>query len=178
MKTDTDKSKPIVFVALLLAWLVPGAGHIYLKRRARGIIIFVVTAATFWSGVAIGGVMTVDYQNERWWFAAEMMTGIHGIVGWYRQARVYEGLATDPQVGRAPAPGAANRNNWEFKVDKALVAKGIAVSYPTDNIARTYSGTAGLLNIMCMFDAVMLSLLGVWGESPPPQPKRKAKTES
>jgi TM2 domain-containing membrane protein YozV len=169
MKNDTDKSRPVVFVALLLSWLVPGAGHLYLQRRARGLVILVVIAATFWSGVAIGGVMTVDYQNERWWFTAEMLTGIHGIVGWARQAAVYDRLAADPEIGAAPAPGTALRTDWAYRVDRKLAAEGKALAYPTDNVARAYAGTAGLLNLMCMFDAVMLSLLGKWGEPLPGQ---------
>ena len=102
MAKTAKTSRPIPLVALVLAWLVPGAGHAYLGRLGRGAIIFLVVGAMFWGGVAIGGVMTVDYHNERWWFAAEMLTGIHGVAGWHRQQAVYKELADDPNIGPPP----------------------------------------------------------------------------
>jgi len=164
MKIDRPESRPIALLALLLAWLVPGAGHLYLGKRTRGIVIFLVIAATFWSGVMIGGVMTVDYHNQRWWFAAEMLTGVHGLVGWYRQRAVYRRLADDSEVGFAAGLSGIERARWNYRVDRKLAADGIALAYPTNTVARAYAGVAGLLNLMCMFDAVMLSLLGFTGE--------------
>ena len=40
----------------LLAWLVPGLGHIANGERKRGLIILVTIACSFWGGIAIGGV--------------------------------------------------------------------------------------------------------------------------
>jgi len=176
MKTDTSKPRPIAVLALLLAWLAPGAGHVYLGRPIRGVIIFLAIAATFWSGVAVGGVMTVDYHSERWWFAAQILTGVHGIVGWRRQATVYRRLASDSQVGPPPPAGTPDRADWESRVDRKLAADGVALACPTDTVARAYTGVAGLLNLMCMFDAVMLSLLGEWGEPAAPEGKAGRKT--
>ena len=104
MNGRQDRPGPIALLVFLLAWLIPGAGHAYVGRPVRAGIIFTVIAATFWSGVAIGGVMTVDYENERWWFAAELLTGLHGIVGWHRQRMVYRELAADSEVGPPPPP--------------------------------------------------------------------------
>ena len=101
MAKKSRKSRPIPFVALFLAWLVPGAGHIYVGRVRRGIIIFVVIGATFWAGVAMGGVMTVDYYNQRWWFAAQILAGMHSLIGWQRQKPIYRDtiarVARDPE---------------------------------------------------------------------------------
>ncbi len=150
-------------LALGLAWLVPGAGHVYLGRVRRGIILFVVIGAMFWAGIAMGGVMTVDYHKQRWWFVAEMFSGIHGLVGWQRQKRVYQDLAARPDIGPPPTK-ATEKATWQIKVDQALSQSNLAVVYPTDTIAQAYAGVAGLLNLMCVFDAVMLSLLGTVGE--------------
>jgi TM2 domain-containing membrane protein YozV len=164
MAEQKSKSRPLAFVALFLAWLVPGAGHVYLGRTRRGVIIFLVIGATFWSGVAMGGVMTVDYHNERWWFAAQMLTGVNGLVGWRRQQKVYADLATDSRIGQAPN-AEPDRTHWAIAVDKKLAEKNLALVAPTGTIARAYAGVAGLLNLMCIFDAVMLSLLGTTGEA-------------
>lgn len=154
-----DKLAPII--ALGLAWLVPGAGHIYLGRVRRGAIIFVTIAATFWAGIGIGGVMTVDPRNERWWFVAEMLSGIHGVVGWQLEERAFKDL----KISEPPPPQQASaRVLWNATADKAMKEAGISLTAPMDNVARAYSGVAGLLNLMCIFDAVMLALLGVTGE--------------
>jgi len=108
--------------------------------------------------------MTVDHENERWWFAAEILTGVNGIVGWHRQRQVYLELTGDPEVGVIPPLRTEARMQWNFRVDKTLASQGKALVYPTDTVARAYAGVAGLLNLMCMFDAVMLSLLGIRGE--------------
>lgn len=181
MAKKSGKSGTIPFVALFLAWLIPGAGHVYLGRVGRGTILFVMIGATFWAGMAMGGVMTVDYHNERWWFAAAMLTGIHGLVGWHRQGEVYKELADDPTIGLAPRPGTPQRKTWNERVDQRLAAEGKALVYPTDTVARAYVGVAGLLNLLCVFDAVLLSLLGVTGEagkkeSPPAGPTERRES--
>ena len=158
MAKQKKKSAPLPFVALVLAYLVPGAGHAYLGRVRRGIIIFVTITALFWSGVAIGGVMTVDSQRERWWFIAEVFTGVHGLVGWHRQRQLYDGL----------------RNVEGESLDEKLQNAGVALVAPAEGVARAYAGVAGLLNLMCIFDALMLSLMGVAGE-PTGQPEKPRK---
>lgn len=42
-------------VAVLSAWLVPGLGHIYLKRRLRGLAFFVLVIASAFIGVQLEG---------------------------------------------------------------------------------------------------------------------------
>ena len=76
-KNNIPFDKPIkALLAFALAWLVPGAGHAFVGRPWRGLIIFLAIGATFWGGVAMGGVMTVDQKEQKWWFAAEMLTGV------------------------------------------------------------------------------------------------------
>ncbi len=151
MSKRTDRSAPLPYVALVLACAIPGLGHVYLGRLARGVIIFVTVTALFWSGVAVGGVLTVDAQRERWWFLAEMLSGVHGLVGWQRQKAAYERL----------------RHVEGESLDEKMQNAGIALVAPASTVARAYSGTAGMLNLLCIFDAVILSLMGVRGEHPP-----------
>ncbi len=162
MTDAAAKHRPIPVVALLLSWLVPGAGHMYLGRMRRGVVLLVTIAALFWAGVAMGGVMTVDYHAERWWFIADMFTGIHGLVGYHRQKQVYRQIEREVSMG-AGASG-------EMAVDQWLKDKGIALVHPVDNVARAYAGIAGLLNLLCIFDATILALMGRFGEPPPPSP--------
>jgi len=162
MTDAAAKYRTMPIVALLLAWLVPGAGHMYLGRMRRGVVLLVTIAALFWAGVAMGGVMTVDYHAERWWFIADMFAGIHGLVGYYRQNRVYRQIEHDVPMG----VGASG----DMAVDQWLKKKGIALVHPVDNVARAYAGIAGLLNLLCIFDATILALMGRFGERPFPLP--------
>jgi len=159
MSNHGKTSTPAPYVALLLAYLVPGAGHAYLGRRRRAVIIFVTISALFWSGVAVGGVLTVDSVQERWWFVAEMLTGVHGLVGWHRQRTAYEELRSAEGDG----------------VEEKMQGRGIALVAPADTVARAYAGVAGLLNLMCMFDALMLSIMGRTGEPGPEEEQTPRK---
>lgn len=44
-----------ILVAPLLAWLVPGAGHVYLGRRGRGIAFFCIVVAATVLGTLLDG---------------------------------------------------------------------------------------------------------------------------
>jgi hypothetical protein len=79
--------------AIVLAYLVPGAGHLFLGRRARAITFFCIVAVLFAIGVAIDGdLYTIGHANGSvlrmlaalgslgsgviYWIAAWM--GVHG----------------------------------------------------------------------------------------------------
>lgn len=171
-----EKSKPHAALAAVLALLVPGAGHIYIGRVKRGLIIFLTITATFWAGIAMGGVMTCDVRYERWWFAAEMLTGVNGVVGWHRQNQVYRDL--DRDIPSQPGPRGQRPSDPRMAVDSYLVDNEIALVYPVDIAARAYAGVAGLLNLLCVFDAATLALMGVTGEDPDDEPTPAEDGES
>lgn len=145
-------------MTLLIAWLIPGAGHIYQRRLVRGIIIFVTISALFWTGVAFGGVATVDYDHERWWFIADMFAGIHALVGWYRYQTLTHRFAE--QHGAMPEPGTPGYEGKQEDFEEYLAKSELALVAPTETVARAYAGVAGLLNLMCVFDAVVLAMMG------------------
>ncbi len=127
----------------MLAWLVPGAGHWYLGLRARGIIIFVTVAVLFWSGVAFGGLRTtVDPQGNTHWFLGEICTGGNAIVA----LAINRGMSWQGDEGRS----------WGKGRDIGLV----------------YAGVAGLLNLLCIFDAIVRSITGQVRE---PAPKKEGE---
>lgn len=45
------------FVTALLAWIIPGVGHLFLGRRGRGAIVFCTVLATFVVGLLMYGPM-------------------------------------------------------------------------------------------------------------------------
>jgi hypothetical protein len=83
------------FFAVLLAYLVPGAGHLFLGRRARAITFFCIVVLMFLIGITIDGdLYTLGHSNGSilrllaalgslgagvmYWIAAGM--GVHGDV--------------------------------------------------------------------------------------------------
>ena len=117
-------------IAGLLAWAVPGLGHIYIGERGRGIVLLITITITFWSGVAIGGVVnTVDPVGRKLWFAAQICNGGHTLVA--------------HMIRRAVVPPP--------RPDGAPVVVGHWVA---GDIGVHYTGVAGLLNLLVILDAL------------------------
>ena len=66
-------------VAVFSAWLVPGLGHVYLKRRLRGLAFFVLVMASLLVGCSLEGKLyQVGSQASRsaiWRRSASMGMG-------------------------------------------------------------------------------------------------------
>ncbi len=160
------KTEPIL--TGLLAWIVPGAGHAYLGRPVRAAVLFLVIHLMFWSGVAIGGVFTVNPRQKTWWSRAQLCTGVSGLVTYYRQSQTHQRLDAEAQAHLPASAGPLEREaRRQALVDKFKARDGLALVGPSGEIAIILSGVAGLLNIMCVFDAFMLSLMGRYGEPAP-----------
>ncbi len=50
-------------LTIVLAWVLPGAGHLWLGRRVRGLIVFAVVLAAFATGLLMHGPMFVPGGN-------------------------------------------------------------------------------------------------------------------
>jgi hypothetical protein len=48
---------PRALASMFLAWAIPGAGHLYLGRRGRALIFFVVVVMMFVIGLSIDGAL-------------------------------------------------------------------------------------------------------------------------
>jgi hypothetical protein len=82
-----ETSGTMAIVAPLAGWLVPGLGHILLKRWARGGLIFLSVSIMFFAGVGMQGKVYAfnlgqlldilgfvgDFGNGIFYFAAEAM---------------------------------------------------------------------------------------------------------
>jgi hypothetical protein len=63
-------------LAILLAWLIPGAGHWYVGDRKRSAIFFIVISLLFGIGILVGGAQsTVNLDTNTAWFFAEVFAG-------------------------------------------------------------------------------------------------------
>lgn len=166
------KTNPVL--AAVMAWAVPGAGHLYLGRPVRAAILFAVIQLMFWSGIAIGGVFTVNPRDEFWWFNGQMLTGASGVASWRRQRQTYARVSANVADRLAAMPAPAGDRDRELYaraqievLDEELARQNLALVPPAGEIPLMLSGLAGMLNLMCVFDAVMLSLMGRYGEPKP-----------
>ena len=171
MSDSTQKPTKNWLLAGLLAWILPGAGHFYLGRKTRGIILFISLSLAFWSGIAIGGVMTADKVYEPMWTYSQNLIGSYGGLCWYRQDKVYKEIAAEPDIKELFRQGSLQHkviihpsksgrpDELQMRVDKELAKRNIAAVYPGASIARAYAGVAGLLNLLCIFDAIILAMM-------------------
>ncbi len=108
---------------LVLAWLVPGAGHLFLRRSAKGLIFLGAIGALFVLGLAMDSrlavTLTFDDVLASLFSLAQMALG-----GPYLLARAL-GLGADPE----------------------------AVKAVTFEYGNTFTAVAGLLNILVVLDA-------------------------
>ena len=66
--------------AALLAWLWPGAGHLYQRRYGKGILFMVCILATYFFGLALaeGKVVYASWNHveKRWQFPLQLGVGL------------------------------------------------------------------------------------------------------
>jgi len=131
MKKATKKTNSAIRVpiAALLTWLLPGAGHLFIGERTRGLIFMIVIALTFWTGVAVGGVKnTVDTDQRRLWFMGQICAGGHtlAVLFWSRQ------IDDPPEDQKAE-----------------IIAYG-----RSEEVSVVYTAICGMLNILIIFDVI------------------------
>lgn len=82
---EEDGDDPVVVdlrdprIAALLAWLVPGAGHIYQRRYAKGLLFAICVYSTFFFGLALGHgrVVYASFKSDdfRWQYVFQLGCG-------------------------------------------------------------------------------------------------------
>lgn len=54
-EADATAKSPLPILTLLVAWLIPGGGHLWLQRWGRGFVLLGSVASLFVFGMAMGG---------------------------------------------------------------------------------------------------------------------------
>ena len=157
MARNQSANFPTVLAAGLLAWIVPGAGHVFLRRTLRGLILCVCINGLFWSGVAFGGVFTIEPRKDKWWFAAQMCTGASGLAGWYRQDRAH---AATLRKAREEVTQSGGQLSMEQAYNKVLADDKLALVRPAQDVARPYAG--------------IVAAMGTLGEPPSPKSRQES----
>jgi hypothetical protein len=72
-RNSTEKHLLLLLIVGLLAWLVPGAGHLALRQKARALVIFVAIVLTFTVGLYIGSIGVINPVGAKPWYVAQIM---------------------------------------------------------------------------------------------------------
>ncbi len=136
--TQPWKSNHALFLISIgaLAWLIPGAGHFALNERRRGLIIFVVILLTFLVGLYVGSIGVVDPVNAKPWYVAQLM---NSPAVFFLGDHVADAYRLAQQEGE-PA--------------SAYLVYGRA-----GEVGQIYTSIAGLLNLLCIVNAVYMAHL-------------------
>ncbi len=134
-------------IAGVLAWLVPGLGHLYQGRTAKGVLFMVCILSTFFTGLALSDgravyASWVDWDRRLYYYACQVGVGAPALPALLQAYLVREGK--DPILGGMMAPPASpmELNEWHRALHHYF------------ELGTVYTMIAGLLNILAIYDAV------------------------
>jgi hypothetical protein len=110
--------------ACILAWLVPGAGHLYLKRYGKALVFFACLGALFVLGVAMNARLEPPRMDQ---VLDDILASLFSL------AQMAVGIPYFVVRGA--------------HLDTALVTS------PTFEYGNTFTAVAGLLNVLVILDA-------------------------
>lgn len=138
-------------LAALLAWLWPGAGHLYQRRYAKGLLFMVCILGTYFFGLAIGDGRVVyaswAKNDRRWQFACQMCVGIPAFPAIVQNRMVRNG--GEPLLGGLMAPP-SGRVEPEHEDELARWHARLGANF---ELGTLYTMIAGLLNVLVIYDA-------------------------
>jgi len=140
----------------LLAWALPGAGHLWLGHRGLAAVFFVAISVPYWLGMAFAGVL--DGANPRtnpWLFLAEAGIGGYTLPAYVASQSIEQRVLRE--LGWRAAPPQTRRDEYR----RYLEARAPYMSfYPESDVAQIYLATAGLLNLLAILDAITRAQTG------------------
>jgi TM2 domain-containing membrane protein YozV len=132
-------------VAAVLGWLVPGLGHLYQGRTAKGLLFMVCILSTFFYGLFLSDGRAV-YASWTDWdrrlpYLCQVGVGLPALPALVQTYLVRNGRA--PLVGGVMAPPATmgELNDWYRQLHRYF------------ELGTVYTMIAGLLNVLAIYDA-------------------------
>jgi hypothetical protein len=137
-------------LAALLAWLWPGAGHLYQRRKVKGVLFMVCVLATYFFGLVLGEGHVVYASwlksDRRWQYLCQVGVGLPALPALVQNRLVRSG--EKPLWGGIMAPPVEVLENSEDEL-----AEWNAKLSNRFDLGILYTMIAGLLNVLAICDA-------------------------
>ncbi|GIW93981.1 MAG: hypothetical protein KatS3mg110_2022 [Pirellulaceae bacterium] len=148
-RPQVDLRNPVL--AAILAWLWPGAGHLYQRRYAKGWIFMAAILVTYFWGLFMGGghVVYASFSKEdrRWQYFCQLGVGLPALPALVQTYRVFK-LNKPPLFGDFMAPPHPVIPNFDDQL-----AEWHRTYHQFFELGTLYTMVAGLLNILAIYDA-------------------------
>jgi hypothetical protein len=160
-------------LAAFLAWLWPGAGHLYQRRYAKGALFMLVILSTFFGGMLLGGCRVVyaswTETDKRWQYICQLGAGLPALPALVQAARVFADPPKPPLLGGCMAPP-----EQPVKPDDhdELAQWHDDLGFRFD-LGTLYVMVAGLLNVLAICDAYAGPFGATEEKEPPEDPPEK-----
>ena len=142
-------------LAAFLAWLLPGLGHFYQGRRAKGALFSVCVLGTFFYGLYLGDGHVVyaswKPQHRRLPYLCQVGAGLPALPALVQSYRVGRGIdaignwMTPPDVS-IPRQYRHRVETWDLDAEHRRLHRFF-------ELGTVYTMIAGLLNILVIYDA-------------------------
>jgi hypothetical protein len=135
---DQNPNPPIFPV--ILAWIVPGLGHVLIGEKKRGIIVGVTLLSMFIAGLLIGGIDVVDRRNDFLWYCGEVLIGPLAVA----VDQYHASLDTYDRPTHRYIPPSPTDNPRPYSVSLGRV----------NELGTLYCTLAGVLNLLAILDLI------------------------
>ena len=157
---EVDLRDPLV--AAVLAWLWPGAGHLYQRRYAKGALFMVCILGTFFFGLSLsdGKAVYAAWTDDapaggrgvrglltRAHYICQLGVGAPALPAIVQKYRVSHGKA--PLFGGVMAPPQQS----SFPNEKDELSRWHETYHKYWELSTLYTMVAGLLNVLVIYDA-------------------------
>lgn len=148
---EVDLRNPVA--AAMWAWLWPGAGHLYQRRYAKGILFMICVLGTYFFGLAIGGGHVVyaswTKTDKRWKYFFQVGVGIPALPALVQSHRVMSGR--EPLFGGLMAPPEQPVRPEDYD----NLAEWHEQYHSLFELGELFTMIAGLLNVLAIYDALV-----------------------
>ena len=146
--TQSSRVDPVrISIACLLAWAVPGAGHIFLGRRVKGLVFLAIVLVTFMTGLAFQGRVYLANPEQPLSYLATFANLALGPLDIIARQVSYDRVIYF-------FPRETDRDLYQEILGKTR-ARILAV---THEYGTTFLLTAGLMNILLILDVFDLGI--------------------
>jgi len=164
---EVDLRNPAL--AAVLAWLWPGAGHLYQGRNIKGVLFMVCILATYFFGLVLGQghVVYASWQksDRRWQYVCQVGVGLPALPALIQNRLVRSGK--EPLFGGIMAPPNVVREDLPDEL--AEWNKQLSNKF---DLGILYTMVAGLLNVLAICDAFAGPFVPAPDEEKAPDPDK------